>query len=189
MFGQNGYYVADIVPTRTGDYQWTFVGNINGDTVNDTFDSADGKFNGVEPVTALQFPITTGEQVQIASTASIGQTIAAVYLDNTGLHEIDQALTNGTDLPLAPGGQTAAGQVQNAYIVAAATQWPAPLKDQAAKLTDDLARQTQTLLAGDLDGAAVPAHDAHLGEHMLSHMAYAWLSAQAGIPMPTMTGM
>src|ERR1700757_2308567 len=36
VFGQQGYYVADIVPTRAGDFQWTFVGNINGDAVNDT---------------------------------------------------------------------------------------------------------------------------------------------------------
>src|SRR5947199_6568355 len=26
VFGQQGYYSADIVPTREGDYQWTFVG-------------------------------------------------------------------------------------------------------------------------------------------------------------------
>src|SRR5689334_20466309 len=44
VFGQTGYYVADIVPTREGDYQWTFVGSINEDQVNDKFDSADGKF-------------------------------------------------------------------------------------------------------------------------------------------------
>src|SRR5207248_8865265 len=24
VFGQNGYYVADIVPTRDGEYQWLF---------------------------------------------------------------------------------------------------------------------------------------------------------------------
>src|SRR5919202_6450359 len=24
VFGQPGYYVADILPTRAGDYQWTF---------------------------------------------------------------------------------------------------------------------------------------------------------------------
>src|SRR6185295_19535105 len=34
VFGQQGYYVADIVPTREGDYQWTFVGAINEDQVN-----------------------------------------------------------------------------------------------------------------------------------------------------------
>src|SRR5215216_3272453 len=35
VFGQQGYYVADIVPTRDGDYQWTFVGSINEDQINE----------------------------------------------------------------------------------------------------------------------------------------------------------
>jgi hypothetical protein len=48
VFGQNGYYVADILPTREGDYQWTFVGSINGDQVNEKFDTADGKFDAVQ---------------------------------------------------------------------------------------------------------------------------------------------
>src|ERR687888_136923 len=39
VFGQQGYYVADIVPTREGDYQWTFVGTIGEDQVNDKFDT------------------------------------------------------------------------------------------------------------------------------------------------------
>src|SRR5437660_4277257 len=42
VFGQDGYYVADILPTREGDYVWMFSGSINGDAVNETFDTADG---------------------------------------------------------------------------------------------------------------------------------------------------
>ena len=67
VFGQNGYYVADIVPTREGDYRWTFSGTINGDQVNETFDTADGKFNAVEPQTSLQFPVPLGDPAQSAS--------------------------------------------------------------------------------------------------------------------------
>ena len=47
-FGQDGFYTADINPTRVGDYQWIFTGDINGDAVNETFDTADGKFNAVQ---------------------------------------------------------------------------------------------------------------------------------------------
>src|ERR1700730_16380803 len=57
IFGQRGYYGADIVPTRVGDYVWTFVGSVNGDQVNEKFDSADGKFDAVVPPTSLEFPI------------------------------------------------------------------------------------------------------------------------------------
>ena len=67
VWGQQGYYVADIVPTRAGDFQWTFVGTVNGDAVNDMFDTADAKFNKVEPITGPQFPVVVGEQSQIAS--------------------------------------------------------------------------------------------------------------------------
>jgi hypothetical protein len=67
VFGQQGYYVADIVPTREGDYQWTFVGTINEDQINEKFDSADGKFNGVGPISDLQFPVTTADASQAAA--------------------------------------------------------------------------------------------------------------------------
>ncbi|HEY3061317.1 MAG TPA: hypothetical protein VGL99_20300 [Chloroflexota bacterium] len=72
VFGQQGYYVADIVPTREGDYQWSFVGSINEDPVNERFDTADGKFNGVESIAALQFPVAVpdgGQAIQAASAA------------------------------------------------------------------------------------------------------------------------
>jgi hypothetical protein len=69
VFGQQGYYVADIVPTREGDYQWTFVGSINGDQINEKFDTADGKFNAVEPITGLQFPVSSADVGQAATAA------------------------------------------------------------------------------------------------------------------------
>src|ERR1700694_3111293 len=43
VFGQPGYYQADIVPTRDGDYVWTFVGSIGADQISEKFDTADGK--------------------------------------------------------------------------------------------------------------------------------------------------
>ena len=67
VFGQDGYYVADIIPTRVGDYQWIFTGTLNGDAVNETFDTADAKFNAVTASTALQFPIQLPEAAQAAS--------------------------------------------------------------------------------------------------------------------------
>jgi hypothetical protein len=73
VFGQAGYYVADIVPTRTGDYQWTFVGAIGDDQINETFDSADGKFNGVEAIAPLQFPLAQADPAQSAAAVSAAQ--------------------------------------------------------------------------------------------------------------------
>jgi len=76
VFGQPGYYRADIVPTRVGDYVWTFVGGINGDQVNETFDSADGKFDGVAAATGLEFPVVLPDPVQLAASVQAAQSDA-----------------------------------------------------------------------------------------------------------------
>src|SRR5919201_5239857 len=73
VFGQPGYYVADILPTRAGDYQWTFVGSIGDDQVNEKFDTADGKFNGVESAAALQFPLSMPDPAQESAAVSAAQ--------------------------------------------------------------------------------------------------------------------
>ena len=64
-FGQPGYYVADIVPTRAGDYIWTFSGSIGGDAVNETFDTVDGKFDAVVAGTAVEFPVATPDPNEV----------------------------------------------------------------------------------------------------------------------------
>ena len=76
VFGQPGYYRADIVPTRVGDYVWTFVGSINADQVNEKFDSADGKFDGVAAATSLEFPIPLPDPVQTAASVQAAQSDA-----------------------------------------------------------------------------------------------------------------
>jgi hypothetical protein len=76
VFGQPGYYVADIVPTRDGDYQWTFVGSINGDQINERFDTADGKFDKVNPATALQFPQALPDPGQESAAVNAAQSDA-----------------------------------------------------------------------------------------------------------------
>jgi hypothetical protein len=76
VFGQPGYYVADILPTRAGDYQWTFVGSIGDVQVNEKFDTADGKFNAVEPAAGLEFPQALPDPVQTAGAVSAAQSDA-----------------------------------------------------------------------------------------------------------------
>jgi hypothetical protein len=73
VFGQPGYYVADILPTRDGDYQWTFVGSINGDQINEKFDTADGKFDKVNPATALEFPQALPDPSQESAAINVAQ--------------------------------------------------------------------------------------------------------------------
>lgn len=56
VFNAPGSYTADLLPTREGDYRFRFFGAIDGQEVNETFDSADKKFNGVESIRGIQFP-------------------------------------------------------------------------------------------------------------------------------------
>lgn len=73
VFGQDGLYQADIVPTRVGDYQWIFTGTIGDTSINETFDTADGKFNAVQPANSLQFPVQIGDPVENAQVAQAAQ--------------------------------------------------------------------------------------------------------------------
>jgi hypothetical protein len=67
VFGQPGYYVADVVPTRAGDYVWRFSGSIGADSVNETFDTADGKFEPVMAGSDVEFPVTAPDPNEVRS--------------------------------------------------------------------------------------------------------------------------
>jgi hypothetical protein len=76
VFGQPGYYVADIIPTRDGDYVWTFNGAIGDDQIAEKFDTADGKFNAVERSTRLEFPIAAPDPAQVTTDIQSARTAA-----------------------------------------------------------------------------------------------------------------
>jgi hypothetical protein len=75
-FGQPGYYLADIVPTRDGDYVWTFLGAIGTDQISEKFDTADGKFNAVQVGTDVEFPIAAPDPAQMVSELEAARTAA-----------------------------------------------------------------------------------------------------------------
>jgi hypothetical protein len=55
-FGQKGAYTADIIPTRTGSYIFTFTGTVGDQQVNEKFESGPGRFDDVNALDKLQFP-------------------------------------------------------------------------------------------------------------------------------------
>jgi hypothetical protein len=73
VFGQDGFYTADVVPTRVGDYQWIFTGTIGDTPINETFDTADGKFDGAKSASAIQFPVQLGDPGQDTSAVQSAQ--------------------------------------------------------------------------------------------------------------------
>jgi hypothetical protein len=76
VFGQPGYYVADIVPTRAGDYVWTFSGSIGTDQINEAFDSADGKFDAVTGTSGIEFPVGAPDPDQVSAALQSADAVA-----------------------------------------------------------------------------------------------------------------
>ena len=56
VYGAPGTYVADFVPTRTGSYIFTFTGTIEGNPINERFESGPGRFDEVRAITTIHFP-------------------------------------------------------------------------------------------------------------------------------------
>ena len=55
-FGEAGHYIADMIPTRPGDYTFRVFGTIGDLAVDEVFTSADGSFSSVEPASDVTFP-------------------------------------------------------------------------------------------------------------------------------------
>lgn len=53
-----GHYVANLTPTRAGDYEFHLTGTIGDEEIDEIFTSADGKFGTVEPASDILFPDT-----------------------------------------------------------------------------------------------------------------------------------
>jgi hypothetical protein len=54
--GEVGHYIADLIPTRPGDYTFHVTGMIGDMAIDETFTSADGYFDSVAPASDIQFP-------------------------------------------------------------------------------------------------------------------------------------
>lgn len=66
VFGQPGLYAAHFVPTAPGVYIFRIHGTIGDLAVDERFESGPGRFDEVQPVSALQYP----EQVPVANELS-----------------------------------------------------------------------------------------------------------------------
>ena len=56
--GQDGVYIAWVVPTEVGDYTWRVFGTIDGNPVDVSATSGPDSFNAVEPKSDVSFPGT-----------------------------------------------------------------------------------------------------------------------------------
>ena len=53
---QPGHYIANLIPTRPGDYTFHLTGTIGDVEIDEEFSSAAGEFSTVEPLTDMLFP-------------------------------------------------------------------------------------------------------------------------------------
>ena len=79
-----------MIPTKAGTYSFIFSGTVNGDAVNETFESGPGRFDDVESPTGLQFPPVAGaadptQQAQAANDAAQTALQRATLLGGGGL--------------------------------------------------------------------------------------------------------
>jgi hypothetical protein len=65
-FGLKGKYTTDVIPTKAGSYSFVFSGTLNGDAVNETFESGPGRFDDVVTTSSIEFPASTDAAAQSA---------------------------------------------------------------------------------------------------------------------------
>jgi hypothetical protein len=115
-----------------------------------------------------------------SSSAKNAQAISAVnILDNAGLHEIDDQISNQNTVP--PTADTTATHLQAVLLL---TEWPtSQLKDDAKKLADKMATLATALNTDkpDMKAAGAAAHDVHETEHDFSHEVWDYLQSKAGV--------
>ncbi|MBI2865177.1 MAG: hypothetical protein HYX94_11510 [Chloroflexi bacterium] len=77
VFGQKGYYVADVLPTKAGSYIFTFRGDIDGAPIDERFESGPGRFDDVKSTEALQLPQVVPDPVAMGGEVKAAREEAA----------------------------------------------------------------------------------------------------------------
>ena len=73
-----GVYESVFVPTATGDYTFRISGTIGEATIDESVTSGPQTFNSVQPLSAIQFPVSWPDPVQIEAAAADAQWSAAL---------------------------------------------------------------------------------------------------------------
>lgn len=96
-FRMPGKYTADLIPTRSGSYVFTFSGTVSGDPVNEKFESGPGRFSDVQSMSELQFPVANPApselQAQLSEARQQAATATTMALAGLGLGVLALLLT------------------------------------------------------------------------------------------------
>src|SRR5579883_1363418 len=84
-FGLPGKYTADVIPTKAGSYSFIFSGTLDGQPVNERFDSGPGRFDDVTSPATLQFPETVPAPADLAQQTQAANATAQAALQRATL--------------------------------------------------------------------------------------------------------
>jgi hypothetical protein len=84
-FGLPGKYTADVIPTKVGTYSFSFSGTLNGDPVNQTFESGPGRFDDVASATSLEFPVAVPATADLAQQTQAANDVAQAAMQRATL--------------------------------------------------------------------------------------------------------
>jgi hypothetical protein len=73
----DGVYEGAFVPTATGDYTFRVSGTIGEATVDESVTSGPQTFNSVEPLSAVEFPVSRPDPAQVTAVAAEAEATAA----------------------------------------------------------------------------------------------------------------
>lgn len=76
-FGQPGAYNAYFLPTKVGSVIFHFTGDVEGQKLDERFESGPGRFGDVEETTSLQFPEKLADPVALAGQVQAARDAAA----------------------------------------------------------------------------------------------------------------
>ncbi len=121
VYNQPGRYAADFIPTRAGQYTFRFSGTVDGQPVDERFESGPGRFHDVESAAALQFPdrplgsAELAQRVQaVESAAQQAQTFALIGLGVGALGLLAAIVTFATRPKMRPAGSVPLGAASTA---------------------------------------------------------------------------
>ncbi len=98
VWGEDGAYTADILPTRTGTYSFRFHGEIDGVEVDETFQGGPDTFSEVESTNDLAFPeaatgdlATDADQTDAIAIAAIAAGLLGLAVGGAALYKVSNA--------------------------------------------------------------------------------------------------
>ena len=101
-----GHYTAYFIPNATGQYIFRFIGSIEGNQIDETFESGPGRFADIQPADAIQFPESAASTRELES-AVRGALESAQQAQDTALAveaaaaNVQGSVANATTLAIA----------------------------------------------------------------------------------------